>query len=729
MKPRLAAPPWLSRAGTLRRIIQIEPRRVLIHTLLWGCLLALLLALPFSLYYQAERQSIRDRQQQDGERILHLAAEALRQELDTTLSDLLFLAATEATRAFLEADTPERRAALAREFLALARHKARYDQVRFIDARGWERVRVNNGGALATVVDEADLQFKGDRPYFRATLALQSGQAHLSPFELNVERGRLDFPHKPVLRLAMPVADTQGRVRGILILNLLGQRLLDHLVTLGGRPGVLWLVDKQGHWLLGPDPGNEWGGSRTEGAGHTLAIRHPALWQRIQSQDQGFHLDGPPPMGFLRVPAVTAQHPGIAVFTGPDRPWTLLVSLAGQQRNDGPDGLLRRVAGLYALWTLFGFTLAGALAFMGQRQSALAHIAERVIDGLPMLVAYVDTELRYRFNNRAYETLFGLTPRQLYGKTMAELLDADTFARLRPLLDQVLSGHPAHAQLSLEHGREGWRDVQISYLPDRQDDGRLRGFFVMVNNITHLKEVERRERQHLLELAHVSRLASLGEMAGEIAHEVNQPLSAIAMFSSASLRRAPAGDAQLRDWLESINAQAKRASEVVRRLRRFVGKGELRPGPVDLNQVAREVVGLMRFEADRLDVALTLEMDATLAPLSAELILVEQVLFNLLRNALEALTGREGPRLILLRTRQDAERAWVEVTDNGPGVDPTRGQDIFEPFMTDKANGLGMGLAISRSIVEAHGGILDHHNNPEGGVTFRVGLTKEVKHD
>jgi C4-dicarboxylate-specific signal transduction histidine kinase len=202
------------------------------------------------------------------------------------------------------------------------------------------------------------------------------------------------------------------------------------------------------------------------------------------------------------------------------------------------------------------------------------------------------------------------------------------------------------------------------------------------------------------------------------------------MFSAASLRSLELGgnEAQLKTWLEAMNTQAKRASEVVRHLRRFVRKGDIHPGPVDLNQAAREVAGLMRFEVARHKVEIELDLAEGMPTLSAELILMEQVLFNLVRNALEALVRQDGEKRVTVRTRHDETQVRVEVEDNGPGVDAALGDRIFESFMTGKRDGLGMGLAISRSIVEAHGGTLDYLNNPLGGATFRCCLPRETKH-
>jgi C4-dicarboxylate-specific signal transduction histidine kinase len=256
----------------------------------------------------------------------------------------------------------------------------------------------------------------------------------------------------------------------------------------------------------------------------------------------------------------------------------------------------------------------------------------------------------------------------------------------------------------------------------------VRGFYVMVNDVSPIKASQRRERQHMLELAHVSRLASMGEMATEIAHEINQPLAAIAMYSAAGLRtlKGEYDRGKMETWLDAINTQAKRASEIVKRVRRFVQKGEPQLGPVDLNLIARETAALVDHDARSQDVEIVLELAEGLPAVQGERVLLEQVVFNLVRNAMDAVLAGSGERRVTLRTSSDAQLVYVEVSDSGPGVDPALGEHIFDSFVTNKQGGLGMGLAISRSIVEAHGGTLRYANNPGGGATFTFSLAREA---
>lgn len=727
----LSGLPWSSQKGERHRPVRINARRVVRRGLLLGFVFALVLAIPFILYYRSEARSQQDIRLAEKERVIRLAAEVIRHEMDAALSDLRLLANLYETRALLAGDTPANRRLFGQESLELLRQKGLYDQARFIGMDGREKVRVNFADGQPRIVAAADLQDKGARPYFEAAARLDPSRIHVSAFDLNIEHETVEVPYKPMIRFAMPVADGQGRKQGVLVLNYLGQRLLDRLAKIGGQPGTLWLLDARGYWLLGSAPEDAWGFMLPGREANHLAARHPDLWREVARRDKGLHSAGSYRVVFERIHPLRAEASlgdgSIATPADADSYYWILASwIPSQPLRAAQAALPHRLGMMYGILVLFGFALAGGLSFLGDRNTALARLTENVIDKLPVLISYVDAEQRYRFNNLAYERMFGLSPGKLYGMSMRELLGEASYQEILPFVKQALAGQAVAIERRLPYQTAGWRDVVVSYIPDVEPDGKVNGFFVLVNDVTPVKESERRERQRMQELAHVSRLAGLGEMASEIAHEVNQPLAAIAMYSAACLRTLGSrdGHAQIGTWLEAINAQAKRASEVVRHLRRFVSRGDIQAGPVDLNQVAREVAGLMQFDADRHGAAIALDLAEGMPTLSAELILVEQVLFNLLRNALEALSRSAAPGHVVIRTGFDECQAWVEVEDNGPGVSEELGESIFESFKTDKREGLGLGLAISRSIVEAHGGTLAYVNNPEGGATFRCSLPR-----
>ncbi len=458
----------------------------------------------------------------------------------------------------------------------------------------------------------------------------------------------------------------------------------------------------------------------------------PRLWQKMQTQRSGVDQTDQHWIRFERIYPLTADGPSEAAdFVGPVNAahyyWTIAVELPRSAMQLSDPMLLRKLWGGYAVLVLFAFLTAGTLVFVVHRNRALFQVMEKVVDNLPQLVAYVDTEQRYRFNNMAYSRLVGQGPREIYGRTMMDVLGEAIYQVLRPHVERALAGEPVNFENQLAYAEAGRLEVVVSYLPDFSLRREVRGFYVIVSDVSLIKESERHERQRILELAQVSRLASMGEMASEIAHEINQPLAAIAMYSAASERVLEQGHdpGQIKAWLQDINIQAKRASEIVRRLRRFVQKDAPQFGPVDLNQILREAASLLDHEARAQGVTLKLDLADNLPSVQGGHVLLEQAVFNLGRRAMDALLSHAGTREITLKTSFDAQRVYVEVRDSGPGLDPITGDHIFDSFLNSMEQKGTMDLTISRTIVEAHAGTLRHAPNPEGGTIFMFSLARE----
>ena len=241
------------------------------------------------------------------------------------------------------------------------------------------------------------------------------------------------------------------------------------------------------------------------------------------------------------------------------------------------------------------------------------------------------------------------------------------------------------------------------------------------------KEADRAAREYEAELAHVTRLSTMGEMASTLAHELNQPLAAIVNYSGGALRRlrrqSNLGPSDLRGALEQISQQAARASEMIRQIGKFVGKGEPKTARADLNTMIRNIFGLVEPDSRGRGVAIRLELADRLPAVDVTVIEIEQVLFNLLRDSLEAFEDMGGQREVVVHSRLNGSNmVEAEVADHGCGLPEDDPNQVFEPFFTSKPGGMGMGLGISRTIVEAHGGRLSATTNADGGATFRFTL-------
>jgi C4-dicarboxylate-specific signal transduction histidine kinase len=246
----------------------------------------------------------------------------------------------------------------------------------------------------------------------------------------------------------------------------------------------------------------------------------------------------------------------------------------------------------------------------------------------------------------------------------------------------------------------------------------------------YLAERDRAEREaaELRErLTHLARVGTVGEMATGIAHEINQPLTAIATLAQACRRMADAGamgSGELRDALESISAQALRAGDVIRHLRSLVRHRVSERSEVDINQLVREVCKLAAVDTRMHQVGVRLDLAPGLPLALADPVQIQQVVLNLIHNAVEAMDGAPGARdTIEVRTGlHDRDHIEVGVVDSGPGLSGEAEERVFDPFFTTKSAGLGMGLSISRSIVASHGGDLWYTRNPDRGITMRFSL-------
>ncbi|MEN6428508.1 MAG: PAS domain S-box protein [Phycisphaerales bacterium] len=246
-------------------------------------------------------------------------------------------------------------------------------------------------------------------------------------------------------------------------------------------------------------------------------------------------------------------------------------------------------------------------------------------------------------------------------------------------------------------------------------------------DIAERKRAEMQAENRRAELLHVSRLNTLGEMASGLAHELSQPLSAILNFASAGVRRVTSGGADVNGIarsLEKIADQAKRAGNILGRIRALAQRRPPQFASVDMNEVVKDVVDLISWEARRQEVGIKLELADGLPSIRADTTQMEQVVLNLARNAIEAMGAvAQRPRLLTIRTRTRGDAlVQIEVRDTGVGLPEDSVSRIFEPFFTTKANGLGVGLSISRTIVEMHNGTLEAKRNADCGSTFVLAL-------
>ncbi len=246
-------------------------------------------------------------------------------------------------------------------------------------------------------------------------------------------------------------------------------------------------------------------------------------------------------------------------------------------------------------------------------------------------------------------------------------------------------------------------------------------------NLTERKRTEEALRQQHEALAHVQRVATMGELVGGLAHEFSQPLTAVLSNAQATKRliKSHAPDLnQIATINDDIIADVHRSREIMSRLRALLKKQAIATAPLDLNAVVEGVAGLLHGEAELRNIAVDLHLAEGLPPVVGDSVQLQQVLVNLIRNGFDAMKSASiGERTLVIETADDAPSAVrVSVHDTGVGVDEHNIQSLFKPFHTTKAKGLGMGLAISRSIIEEHRGEIWAERNPDRGMSFHFTL-------
>lgn len=352
----------------------------------------------------------------------------------------------------------------------------------------------------------------------------------------------------------------------------------------------------------------------------------------------------------------------------------------------------------------------------------LASIVEEQYDFL----AIADLEGRPLYVNRSGQMLVGLDDEQdlLNAKAEHYFVSEDWASMSQTIKGSVLTSGSWSGELRFRHLKNG-TPIPVFYQGFRIDDpetGQPNNIAIICRDISARKEAELAAQTAQTELARVNRLTTMGEMAASIAHESNQPLTAIIANGEASLRllaRRPPDLGEVRDALRSIVDDASRAAEITHGIRNMAKKIDTGRVPLNLNEVIEKVLSLTRGEARVWNVVVQADLDRDLPPVTADRVQVQQVLVNLVMNAIEAMVSKhESLRTLVISTqRQQEDRVLVSVKDSGIGFDPGAAQRMFEPFFTTKSSGVGLGLSICRRIIEGHGGRLwATPAEPEGAV-------------
>lgn len=343
---------------------------------------------------------------------------------------------------------------------------------------------------------------------------------------------------------------------------------------------------------------------------------------------------------------------------------------------------------------------------------------ESAVDGIFIIDAQKpDYPLIYV--NQSFQKMTGYTKKEILGTNYFLLYGSDADPQVIEKIKQKIKNDSSyHGEMPnyKKNGKKHWNLLRIAPVCDAS--GNITHYVGIQTDVSLMREKQKEIDEQREELLHVTRVGKLAEFVSSLAHEISQPLTAILSYAQAGQRLLADREPKLREILSYIIDDDQRAAEVIHRLRSLLKKGEPEMKPLDINTVINDTVELIATDATVRNVVLKKEFARDLPLIQGDRIQLQQVLLNLISNSFDVLDSSRDVREILIRTaRQDSDKIIVEVKDSGGGLLAENIPKLFTRFFTSKPDGLGMGLSISRSIIESHGGRLDVKNNPDLGAT------------
>ncbi|GAB6041112.1 response regulator [Endothiovibrio diazotrophicus] len=661
-----------------------------------------------------------------------LAAGALEQRLIGVSRDLFVLANQSSLRTALQAPTPANLAHLANDFSNFSLNKRVYQQLRWIDEQGRERVRVDWVDGGPRVVPAAELQDKSDRYYFTDAFRLAPGELFVSPLDLNVEHHQVEVPYRPMLRLATPVADHAGVKRGIVLINYAGSDLLEAFDRGGERiRGHLALLNRDGYWLRSPQADEAWG--FMFGRDETFGRRHPEAWQRIGTGGRGQFEDAQGLWTYRTVlPLEIGEHPAMGrEGTGGGYAWRVVAHVGHEALVSARNAVVSRLAppaalllGLFAVGAYWLTRTERALARSAAEVAELYELNHMMVAEAPVGIAAYRADGECLFANGALARMVDAEEAHLRVRNFRRVDAWRAGGLLEEAREALESGQPRHHEGRLESvsGREVW--VECHLVPFAS--GGERNLLLIANDVS----VSRAAEQALIEGRQAAEEASRAKSAfvANMSHEIRTPLNAIIGFTQ--LARELEAEPRLADYLGKIERSSRHLLGIVNDLLDFSkiesGRMELDQVEFQFDQLLNESAGMIgnRAEEKGLELVYRVSPRVPLQVVGDPLRLI-QVLNNLLGNAVKFTDrGEVELRVEVAALAARGVDLRFEVRDSGIGMTEEQRLRLFTPFtqadssITRRFGGTGLGLTISRRLVEQMGGVMEVRSAPGEGSVF-----------
>lgn len=730
------------------KLLKIAHQGILKQFLITFLPLSVLVGGVLIIIHQAESKTERGAISINESRNVDLQAKIAANDFNLIKSDLMFLATQNELQSLLyrpggTTETLELRQAIAKEYFSMSQQKQLYDQIRFLDTTGKEIVRVNFNKGQPSVVPDEKLQVQAKRYWFKDTLPLKSGEVFVSPLDLNIERGKIEQPLKPMIRFGTPVFDSQGQKRGIVVLNYLGEKFIQNLQKENSTTlGEMLLLNADGYWLKGSKPENEWGFMYEDRKNQTFAKAFPKVWQQIATTESGQFQTAEGLFTFktlyplLEVQKAQSSTGATRAFDSSQEKvdaksyrWKILTHVPPAILNARSQSSFKRLVLFYVV--LAGLIGVGswllALSRLGRQQADtelqatfadLTAIIDNLADGL--LVTNTIGQIT-RFNP-ALLKMFQLGDIDLKGKDYQEISQVE-------IADLVKQTHKQSreiftAEVDLAAGRVGQALATTIFKEAFKDESRKwLGSVILIRDVTAEKEIDQMKTDFI----------------STVSHELRTPLTSVLGFASIIKEKLetdvfpilPTEDRKLQktikrvgDNLNIIVSEAERLTSLINDVldiaKMEAGKVEWQMQPLDpselLDWATNSTAGL--FETNGLE--LVCEIEPGLPEILGDRNRLLQVLINLISNAVKFTESGS----VICRVKQENEGVCISVIDTGVGITPEDQPKVFEKFrqvgdtLTDKPKGTGLGLPICKQIVDHHGGRIWVESEPGKGSIF-----------